>query len=306
MKIQNAIGAVLILIGFALLWLSASYGYADFAFSAGRAVGQSMIIGLILLLIIALTPLRKKVALILVFGTVWIGSTGLMSFGLYQHGKEDREIGRAAIDIIDSISAGNVITYDENTYGDDSLDGWFKGYASRSQKVHNDLNNEINSLELGDILLPMNLKNTRVAEQGRAKIAQLEQSIPDYEERILDEIYLAEKTLAARNDDQGQAAYRGFMRTKEKGVQLAKRYFEVQKKLVGAIADILDLSIRLEGKLNVVQGQLMFEDQESLDLYNGYIMLIDSLSKEESEILLQAQQGLDETKTNINNLIKDN
>ena len=60
MKVQNITGAILILCGTAVLWLSTKFGFGTFAAYIGQAFGRSMIIILILLLFLAVTPLRKK------------------------------------------------------------------------------------------------------------------------------------------------------------------------------------------------------------------------------------------------------
>jgi hypothetical protein len=226
MKIQNITGAVLILCGLALLWFFTGYGFGNFAAYTGEALGQSMVIVLVLLLLLAVTPLRKKVSLLLVVGVVWFGSVGLMSFDLYQKGTAERKTARATVELLDSFSTGKEITHNKEASSSDTVEDWMKGYMSRVQKIHSEFSNEISSSGLGEMLLPDNLVNPKIARQARSKVAQLEQAVTDYEFRVLKELDIAEETLSKRRDGASREAYQGFMKTKHSGVQNAKRYFE--------------------------------------------------------------------------------
>jgi len=104
MKTQNIIGAILILFGTAILWFFTEFGFGHFAAYAGDAVGSSMVFILVLLLFLAITPLRKKTAIILVIGIVWFGSTATISFDLYKNGVKERETGHATLELFDTFS----------------------------------------------------------------------------------------------------------------------------------------------------------------------------------------------------------
>lgn len=300
MKIQNIIGAVFILCGLALLWFFTDYGFGNFAAYAGQALGQSMVIVLILLLLLAVTPLRKKVTLLLVIGVVWFGSAGLMSFELYEKGVAERKAAETIVELLDSVSSGKQIILDNEASNNETVIAWMKGYISRVQKIHLEFSNKINASGLGEMLAPENLANSERAKQAKIRITHLERSVADYESRILKELMLAENILSKRKDSSSQAAYRGFMETKQKGVQNTKRYFEIEQNIISTIDDILDLSISLAGQLHLQSGQLLFEDKKSLDLYNGYLARITTLSAQEKNILNEQQQGIENTKRKIN------
>jgi predicted phage gp36 major capsid-like protein len=56
----------------------------------------------------------------------------------------------------------------------------------------------------------------------------------------------------------------------------------------------------LAGKLRLQSGQILFEDQKSLDLYNSYLARISALSEQEKEILNEQQQRIESAKRKMN------
>lgn len=296
MKTQNVIGALLVIFGFTLLWFFAAYGFGNFAFYVGQVLGQSIIIVPILLLLLAITPLKKRVALLLVIGVVCFGSAGLMSVDLYEKGLSERKIAKTAIELLDSISSGGNIVPDNISKKSTSVEDWMKGYMSRVQQISIQFTNEIEATDLGSMLAPENLAEAGRAKKAKVKIAHLKQSISEYESRILEEMKLAEDELSKMKDSAGQAAYRGFLKSKQDGIAKTKKYVEIERAIVDSVGKVLDLSIGLEGKLHVKSGQLLFEDQRSLGIYNGYLSDINSLSIEESKLLHERQQRIENTK----------
>jgi len=298
MKNQNIIGLLLIVFGLALLWFFADYGFGNFAAYAGQSLGQSIVITLILLVLLALTPLRKKVAILLVVGVVWFGSSALMALELYEKGASERNTAQSTIELLDSISSGEKITQKHEKKVTDTItvEEWMRNYVSRVQQVQLEYANEIESVGLGGMLTPENLINTERATQAKSKLSELKQSISGYETRVLNEMKLAEETLSKRTDPDSQAAYQGFMRKKDVGIANTKKYYELERNIIDNIEKIIDLSIGLAGKIHIQSGRIMFEDQKSLDLYNKYLNEISALSAEEEKLLNEQQQRIEESK----------
>ncbi len=117
------------------------------------------------------------------------------------------------------------------------------------------------------------------------------------------ELELAEQTIAKRKDRVSQAAYEGFLKTKPQGIQAIKEFYNIQREIIITIERILELSESSEGRLAIYQGQLMFEEQESLDLYNSYINQLAYLAKQEEELLMEQQRRLEARKERLEDLL---
>ncbi len=299
MKSQNIIGAILILSGIVLLGFLSKYGFGNFAVYFGRALGQCLVFSLILLILVFISGQRKKVALLLVLGIGWIFSAGILSFELFDNGKTERKLAQETIDILDTISVGEKINYENTPQIKESVQSWMRGYMSRVQKIHSEFFNEINSSGLNEMLLPENLTNAETTEFARERVTILVTSITNYESRILEELYSAEDNLSKRTDRQGKEVYQGFMETKQSGIENTKNFYGIEKNIVITVGNILDLSLELTGKLHLQDGRLMFEEKNSLELYNSYLSKLSMLSEQESKILNKQQQKINATKNKL-------
>lgn len=299
-KYQNIIGVVLVFFGSILLWYFTTYGYGNYAAYLGQAAGRSAVFLLIALLLLAITPLRKMTSIILVAGIVWLGSVATLSHDLYKKGVSERESGRAIIGLLDSISNGEDISSESSATTNESVESWMKDYMGKVQSIHIELSNEIAAADLASMLAPENLVNIETTNQSRSIIINLDSSVAGYEQKLIEELNNAEKIIASRKDGASQAAHKGFLETKEHGIQLTKEYFDIERNIIGAIGDILDLSIKNHEKLHLQDGQLLFEDQETLDLYNSKVMRITSLSEQEEKLIMEQQQRIDKVKSEIN------
>jgi len=110
---QNVVGAALFMFGTILLWYANEYGFGNFAAFLGSVVGQTSIFLLITLLILAATPLRKKVTILFLFGLIWFASAGYKSLELYEIGVEERELASSAAGLYKNFLSGKKIDTSE-------------------------------------------------------------------------------------------------------------------------------------------------------------------------------------------------
>jgi len=64
------------------------------------------------------------------------------------------------------------------------------------------------------------------------------------------------------------------------------------------------LAIDKSGKLQLQDGKLLFEDQESLDLFNSLLARLSSLSQQEEDVVNYSQQHIESSKTQINKFLQ--
>ncbi len=303
MKTQNIIGVILILLGTVILWLFTAFGFGDFAVYVGEATGSSMVFVLILLLFLAITPLRKKTSLILVIGIVWFGSTAVISFDLYKKVKE-REAGRATLELFDTFSSGKKISRTAGNSNTEPFVEMIKNYLSRVQKIRLEYANEVNAAGLENALAPENLTNIQIAKQSLAKVTNLEKSVSKLESKLLEELNRIELELSQSKDNNSQEAYKGFLKSKNDGIMQAKKLCEIERNMLNTIASLLSLAIEKSGKIQLQDGKLLFEDQESLDLYNNLLAKLSSLSQQEKDVANYSQQHIENSKTQINKILQ--
>jgi hypothetical protein len=304
MKTQNIIGAILIVFGTVILWLFTEFGFGDFAAYAGIAIADSMVFILVLLLFLAITPLRKKTALILVIGIVWFGSTAILSFDLYRNGVKEREAGHAILKLSDTFSSGKEISQTADNSNTEPLVEMMKNYLFRVQKIRLEFSNEVNAAGLENALAPENLTNIQITKQSLAKVTNLETSVSKLESKLLEELGRIELELSQSKDNNSQEAYKGFLKSKNDGIMQAKKLCEVERNMLNTIASLLSLAIEKSDKIQLQDGKLLFEEQESLDLYNSLLEKLSSLSQQEEDVVNYSQQHIENSKTQINKILQ--
>jgi len=302
MKNQNVTGVLLLILGTILLVFASDYGFRDFAFSFGEVMGSALILTLVVLLIVAVTPYKKKVSLILVLGISWIGATGKMSYEFYVEGTKDRETRSSLVQLIEDFSSGNELSTVPSEPETESILVFFQNYFAKNQSIHTEYTNEVAARKLDTLLSPENLTNAQIAKQSKIKTTSFLNVIANFEKRSLALIDNGEMALSKRKDRDGRAAYRGFQKTKQVGVQATKQFWEIQRGLVTAFGGVLDIAIANEGKLYVQGGQLKFETQELVDRYNELLTRISTLARQQTQLGAQNLQRMEDRK---NKLIKE-
>ena len=243
---------------------------------------------------------RKKIIIILILGAVFLIPIGIEIVGWHGNGAEESMSAREVTEMLDLLSSDKIITQSTAPKDNASFSVFIKYYLSRLQQVNNELVNEINKFGLWDMISPENLTNIQLAKQSREEATELEQHVSDYEKRSLNEYDQLGIELSKRKDRSSQDFYKGYKDMKHYNIQILKQRYEIHKNRISTIGQILDLAISRSGKFHLTDSQLMFEEQETLDLYNSYIKRLTSLDQQEESLARREQQRLEDTKTEIN------
>lgn len=299
LKNQNIAGVILFVIGTAVLWLVAENNYGDFAYQFGTVIARSLIFTAVIMLILIATPYRKKVSASLVVGIMYFLSVGMVSFDMYEHGEEQRQIFDSTVEVYDAVKSGDDVSKYQDKFNKGSIGEWTANYALNVQRIRSKYDADSIILFAGAPLSPENLTNIEAAKQTRAKAVRIIKEIPSYEAKLIEELNRAEQELSERKDADSRAALEGFRESKDAGAQLMKDLFDVQKRMFVTVIDVIDFAIEREGELYPENGQLIFKDQESLDLYNGYLARLGSLAEEEARLMTGEQERINDLKSQM-------
>ncbi len=293
MKAQNLIGGFLFLIGTILLLFFTNFGHVDSAIYIGRTFAETMILLIPVLLILVATPYRKKVALVLLLGSSWLVSSTVASIELYHKGSSERVIAHDAVELMDSFSTNKEIPIKQGSPKNVSFVDLMQNYMSRVQNIRNEYSSAVEASGLAEMLTPQNLTRPETLKNSLEEISTLEKIIPTYESRLINELNTIEMQLSERQDKESIDALNGFQKTKGDGVRLLKMYYQNQGDIIRTMRKIISLAIELKGKLRLQDKQLLFEDQESLDLYNDYLQQLTKFSEDEEKISLYQQHQIE-------------
>jgi hypothetical protein len=289
MKIQKIIGIVLTLCGMAILWYFTESRFGHIEYHAGTAMGYSF---LILLLFLAITSqsTKRKIAPILVIGIVWFGS---VSYDLFKQAVDDNA---EMLELVDAIYNGGkeILPVDQKSHAGIVVD-LMRNSFFRIQKIQYDFTNELQNANITNMLTPENLSNTETAKQSLAKITTLEKIIPETESTFIATYNAIQKALELRisehQDTTAQKVYTAFLESKNLGITLLKKHIEIEKNVLNTISDILSLVIT--NKPDTKNGQLLFNNQKSLDAYNNLFERLSTLNKEDENLINEQKQYID-------------
>jgi hypothetical protein len=194
---------------------------------------------------------------------------------------------------MDSFSSNKVIPIKQNSPKNLSLIDMTQNYISRVQSIRNEYSRAIEAAGLADMLTPQNLTRPEALKNSLEEISTLEKIIPTYESRLIKELKTYEMQLSERQDKKSIDALNGFQKSKDDGVRLLKMYYQNQGDIIRTMGKIINLAIELKGKLRLQDKQLLFEDQESLDLYNSYLQQLTKFSEDEEKISLYQQHQIE-------------
>jgi len=293
MKAQNRTGGFLLLIGTILLLFFTNFSHVDSAIYLGRTFADTVILLIPVLLILVATPYRKKVALVLLLGSSWLVSSTVASIELYRKGSSERVIAHDAVELMDSFSTNKEIPIKQGSPKNVSFIDLMQNYMSRVQSIRNEYSRAVEASGLAEMLTPQNLTRPEILKNSLEEISTLEKIIPTYESRLINELNTIEMQLSERQDKESIDALNGFQKSKGDGVRLLKMYYQNQGDIIRTMGKIISLAIELKGKLRLQDKQLLFEDQESLGLYNSYLQQLTKLSEDEEKISLYQQHQIE-------------
>jgi len=291
MKKQNSLGTVLFFIGCSLIVGFTEYSHSSSAAYFGKTVAHTAVFSLLILIVLLVTPYRKKIAIGVVIGSIWFASSIYSSVALYKLGAESKELAKDAVQLIDSFTENEKIRHSTN-----NSDGQFtfiqlmQNYMVNIQGISQAYATELNDANLVGILSPDNLVKGKNLKISKDKLSALLSNTPKYEEQLLEELLNFEEMLSARKDKDSVDALNGFQKTKEDGILLLKAYYKNQINIISVVNEIVNQADRLLGKLSVKNGQLIFPTQEELNRYNQSLEKINKLSEDEQKII-EYQQG---------------
>jgi hypothetical protein len=216
-----------------------------------------------------------------------------LSIELYHKGSSERVLAHDFVGLMDSFSSNKVIPIKQNSPKNLSLIDMTQNYISRVQSIRNEYSRAIEAAGLADMLTPQNLTRPEALKNSLEEISTLEKIIPTYESRLIKELKTYEMQLSERQDKKSIDALNGFQKSKDDGVRLLKMYYQNQGDIIRTMGKIINLAIELKGKLRLQDKQLLFEDQESLDLYNSYLQQLTKFSEDEEKISLYQQHQIE-------------
>ncbi len=171
----------------------------------------------------------------------------------------------------------------------DSYAQWLQDYRSRVQKLSSEYEREILSLGLYYMLLPDNLADKHKAEQSRTRIDSFMNTVSTYEESTLEELQHSESGLSSLTDAGGKASYHAYVEAKDDIIRDIREYYEIQRNILNTTGQILDIAINRPDTLEIQNGELTIQDQETSELYN-------KLAKRLTELGEQEEQGMKKLK----------
>ena len=271
-----------------ILWFVCEHFFRNYAAYIGQLAGQGLVLSL--LAMIVLTRVRKKISTALIVGVVFLGSSAHIAYQASQDGADQREIANEMVDLYDSVQSGKEISGDTVVRENDSLLESMKKFAARGQQITMEYQNAI--ADVGTPITPENLVNTAATKKARSQLVIIGKDIPSYESRLLANVDDMGEILSKRTDKDSRDYYMGFISTRDIAKQYVRDLYDVQSEMITTMIDMLDFAIAREGKLGVENGQLMFQDQSSVDAYNALFRRIILLSEMEEKIVLDEQKRM--------------
>lgn len=285
---QTGMAIGVVLLGFALLTGVTSLTGSNTASLVGEALGLTMVLVLISTLLLAVTPLRKKVEISMLAAVVWFGSAGYGAFDAYDQSLRDKQFASQTIEMLEKVSYSEAITPSGKASADSkTLSELMNDYVGQTQAVFFAYTEEVNAAGIAEMLAPESLADTQKTRESLAKVDRLALSIPKYQRQLLALQLGFEKDLTARanSDAMFREALTGYNTTKQKGIEYVKRYFSIQTDTVDVMRDMLLHAQRLGGQLTTQNGYLILPDQAETDKYNALFTKLSVLSVQEEALL---------------------
>lgn len=284
MTTQDKLGFTLFLLGSGLLLFLGVISSGNVSYHLPQVLGQALGFALGALLILSLTPYRKRISLAVVIGTALLLSSGKFTYEQYEIYSEEKALARNMIGLADALTDHKQIAMRGGTPKSLSLSDVVQNYFSRMQRIQSEYIAAVERAQLGDMLAPENLVDPGVARQSMRRLTSLQRALPEFEDRTIREIDLLEKTLSGRKDGQSVAFLNGFRKTKGDGIHLVRAYFKNQQEISSVVEEILRSAIDVKGEIVSRNGQLLFSDEGQVDKYNGYLERLRQLTQEEERI----------------------
>jgi hypothetical protein len=148
------------------------------------------------------------------------------------------------------------------------------------------LKGEFATIGLSTVLKPASLTDAAAIQVSRTSLKRV-LSLVEKRNAILEQYFrdASEYLRTADIDEAGRrAAIRGFERGKPYTTRVYNDLGEAERASVAAVSDVLDFAESNLGTITVLNGELLFRDQASLDRYNALVGRVQAAAEHEKEI----------------------
>lgn len=287
MLTQRVIGAALVLLSIALALLVAHQYSVNPAFFAGEALGYALGLSLVVLLVLAATPLRRKTDAALVLGAMCLVAVAKYSADAKDRYERDRSEALAKVN--ESVATQSGVY--ESSSGEMGL---IRQVMDDATKEREKLERELvqayqESVSGGSWLLPEVLADTKRATEMRARLIRLRESLESARIKSRKLLDILEAKIASVETPEGTEMLRGFQKSKPASEQTIDTSFAAKMSVVDAATKVIDFALDKPGSFSLQDGRLMFRDQKSLDEYNGLLAAMKTEADNEVVVTKEAQ-----------------
>jgi hypothetical protein len=317
-KLSPLVGLLLILGSGVLQFSVSEYTGKNSAYMIGGLTGTALILLLVLAAILAFTPARKTVDMMLLGGVVFMGVAVWQSLAMLSADREQRSLAQNFTDGMDNLIAqrealvapqGGAVVRAQNEAvvtpqtvpGNDarSLLKQFMDLASERQ-LRAAKAMEVARLDVA--LAPSTMLDPVQAAAARKRVATLRQANAMICREGVASISDFEKTLENSSDPESAEMLAGFRKTKQDGINRANAWCEVEDKLAGAVDRLLEITMGNAHRISVnSDGQMIFEDEATLLIYNQSFAKFTELAQQEERM---EQENVALMKSNRNKMAK--
>ncbi|MBD7913259.1 DUF3053 family protein [Clostridium cibarium] len=261
------------------------------SFSLGLIFGSIVIITILFLLG---TKVFKKNGILFAFSIIFfLGSSGIIVSTFKTIGDEylaNKAGEEKLISLCNSIANEQDISgesYEKSQYGElTPLLNVIRDYGTKYRSLSNDINENISSIGIDNILKPNSLGNSEQIKTSKKKLEDTVKIIDKTEAECNDLIANLDKSVSNMELPQKYKTdfLNGFRKSQLKDGKNLTELFKVQKEIFSKANSFLDFLLSSQGKYVIKDNKMLFYTNADLDKASVFIKDIKNLAQKETEI----------------------
>lgn len=265
------------------------------AYAMGYAAG-TIIISMVIIVILLLLSTRvfKKKVFMLIFSIIFLLVSFLSTADAMETSLKEIKMTKAAEDKIISMftnmANGKDISeenFDKSVYGNMTPILYvLKDFGVNSYKLSTDISKDIDALDFENMLTANTLGSTEKINNAKKNIDESIKIYDKYEIEYNNLITNLNKSISELELPKSfkKGFLEGFTQAQEENGSKLSNLFKVEKDVSNKVNSILNFMLSIKGKYTVENDRILFETNDDLNKYNGYIEDIQKLAQEETNI----------------------
>jgi hypothetical protein len=179
----------------------------------------------------------------------------------------------------------------------DQLGAATRDSAKRTSDIMLRYQTDLKAIGLNTLLAPASLATETGIAEGKQKIQKASESLDRYVQSANDaqDLFLKQVRAIPYPASMRDELMRNFESGLSKSYERRLKYEEIQRNLVDLFRRTYDFAESRQGKVNIRNGKLVFDNNEDLEIYRSLMAQIDKESAKEDELVKEAKDRVKET-----------